>query len=183
MAPTVVTTAYGREAVAALHAQIVAAKAGEPLTPVTVLVPTNSVGVATRRLLGSGALGPVTARGAGVVGVSFLTVLRLAELLAAPALAAAQRRPVSTPVVAAAVRRVLAQQPGLFAPVVAHPATEEALVAAHRELAISNRPRSTHSPRKAHARRTSSVSIERCKRSSHPTGTPSTTSCKRPPTS
>ena len=70
-----------------------------------MIVPTNSVGVATRRLLASGELGPITSRGAGVVGVSFLTVYRLAELLAAPALAAAGRRPVSTPVVAAAVRQ------------------------------------------------------------------------------
>ena len=42
----------------------------------------------------------------------------------------------STAVVAAAIRRVLATDPGaLFAPVAAHPATEEALVGAHRELA------------------------------------------------
>ena len=128
------TTAYGRPAVAALHAQIVAAKRDEPLAPVTVVVPTNSVGVATRRLLASGELGPITSRGTGVVGVNFLTVYRLAELLAAPALAAAGRRPVSTPVVAAAVRRALADAPGLFAPVAEHPATEEALAAVHREL-------------------------------------------------
>ena len=128
------TTAYGRPAVAALHAQIVAAKQDEPLTPVTVVVPTNSVGVATRRLLASGEFGPITSRGVGVVGVTFLTVYRLAELLAAPTLAAAGRRPVSTPVVAAAVRAALAETPGLFAPVADHPATEEALAVVHREL-------------------------------------------------
>src|SRR5919204_1931310 len=49
--------------------------------------------------------------------------------------AAAGRRPVSTPVVAAAIRRELERAPGMFGPVAAHPATEEALVAAHRELA------------------------------------------------
>lgn len=125
---------YGRPAAEALHARIAAAKAGEPLAPVAVVVPTNSVGVATRRLLASGELGDVTARGVGIVGVSFLTVYRLAELLAAPTLAAAGRRPVSTPVVAAAVRSVLARDAGVFAPVARHPATEEALVAAHREL-------------------------------------------------
>jgi RecB family exonuclease len=100
-----------------------------------VVVPANSVGVAARRLLASGELGPVTDTGRGVVGVTFLTVFRLAELLGAPRLAAAHRRPVSTPVVAAAVRRELATKPGLFRPVAEHPATEEALVAAHKELA------------------------------------------------
>ncbi len=64
----------------------------------------------------------------------FLTVYRLAELLGAPRLAGAQRRPVSTPVLAAAVRAVLADAPGRFRPVAEHPATEAALVAAHREL-------------------------------------------------
>lgn len=127
-------TPYGRAAAAALHGELAAAKREDPLAPVTVVVPANSVGVAARRLLASGDLGPVTARGTGIVGVSFLTVYRLAELLGAPALAAAGRRPVSTPVVAAAVRGVLTDRPGVFAPVAAHPATEEALVAVHREL-------------------------------------------------
>lgn len=125
---------YGPEASRALHAAVVAAKAGDPLAPVTVVVPTNYVGVASRRLLGSGALGRVSAGGEGVAGVTFLTVYRLAELLGAPRLAAAHRRPVSTPVLAAAVRAVLADAPGRFRPVAEHPATEAALVAAHREL-------------------------------------------------
>jgi len=125
---------YGPPASRALHAAVVAAKAGDPLAPVTVVVPTNYVGVAARRLLGSGALGRVTEGGDGVVAVTFLTVYRLAELLGAPRLAAAHRRPVSTPVLAAAVRAVLAAGPGRFRPVAEHPATEAALVAAHREL-------------------------------------------------
>jgi RecB family exonuclease len=130
-----VPTAYGRAASATLHEVVRHAKGDEPLAPVTVLVPTNSVGVAARRRLASGELGPLTSAGTGIAGVAFLTVLRLAEQLAAPQLAAAGRRPVSTPVVAAAVRGVLARSPGLFAPVAEHAATEEALVAAHRELA------------------------------------------------
>jgi hypothetical protein len=125
---------YGPEASRALHAAVVAAKAGDPLAPVSVIVPTNYVGVAARRLLGSGALGRVTDGGDGVAGVTFLTVYRLAELLGAPSLAAAHRRPVSTPVLAAAVRAVLADAPGRFRPVAEHPATEAAVVAAHREL-------------------------------------------------
>src|SRR6476661_7398521 len=126
---------YGAEAARALHAAVVTAKAGDALAPVTVIVPTNYVGVAARRLLGSGALGRVTEGGDGVAGVTFLTVYRLAELLGAPRLAAAHRRPVSTPVLAAAVRAVLADAPGMFAPVAEHPATEAALVDAYRELA------------------------------------------------
>jgi ATP-dependent helicase/nuclease subunit B len=125
---------YGPDASRALHAAVAAAKAGDPLAPVTVVVPTNYVGVAARRLLGGGTLGRVTEGGVGIAGVTFLTVYRLAELLGAPRLAASQRRPVSTPVLAAAVRAVLADAPGRFRPVAEHPATEAALVAAHREL-------------------------------------------------
>src|SRR5947207_3448808 len=131
----VIPTAYGRRASEVLRAEIARAKASEPISPVTVVVPTNSVGVAARRLLASGEVGPVIPDRPGLIGVTFLTVFRLAELLAAPRLAASGRRPVSTPVVAAAVRPVLARAPGMFAPVAEHPATEEALVAAHRELA------------------------------------------------
>ena len=118
-----------------MHVEIARAKRESPLAPVTVVVPGNSVGVAVRRLLASGELGPVSPAGVGLIGVNFLTTFRLAELLAAPQLAAAGRRPVSTPVVAAAVRRVLATDPGaMFGRVASHPATEEALVGAHREL-------------------------------------------------
>ena len=135
MSLRVVPTPYGRASSEALHREIARAKAESPLAPVTVIVPGNSVGVAVRRLLASGELGPVSNVGSGLIGVNFLTAYRLAELLAAPRLAAAGRRPVSTPVVAAAVRRVLATDPGrMFGRVATHPATEEALVHAHREL-------------------------------------------------
>ncbi len=127
MSLSAVATAYGPAASGRLRDAVVDAKGGDPLAPVTVVVPTNSVGVSARRRLASS--------GRGVVGVTFLTVYRLAELLGAPRLAGAGRRPVSTPVVAAAVRRALTQAPGMFASVATHPATEEALVAAHRELA------------------------------------------------
>jgi ATP-dependent helicase/nuclease subunit B len=127
-------TGYGRQAAEALHARITAAKRGDPLAPVTVVVPTNYVGVSVRRLLAGGALGPVADRGDGIAGLTLLTVYRLAELLGAPRLAAQGRRPVSTPILGAAVRAVLADEPGLFADVAAHPATAEALVEAHREL-------------------------------------------------
>jgi ATP-dependent helicase/nuclease subunit B len=125
---------YGPDAAEALRASIAARKGSEPLAPVTVIVSSNHVGVATRRLLASGSLGPVCGQGVGLAAVSFLTPYRLAELLGAPRLAAAGRRPVSTPVIAAALRSALRASPGLFAPVVQHPATETALVAAYREL-------------------------------------------------
>ncbi|MBW3578572.1 MAG: hypothetical protein KY462_12695 [Actinobacteria bacterium] len=128
------TTPYGRDAAALLRERISAAKADDPLAPVAVVVPTNYVGVSTRRLLASGELGPITAPGNGIAGLTLLTVYRLAELLGAPRLAAAGRRPVSTPVIATAVRGVLADDAGVFGPVREHPSTEEALVRSHREL-------------------------------------------------
>jgi RecB family exonuclease len=134
MPPEVVATAYGCPALQALRRAVAAAKQGDPLAPVTVIVPANHVGVTARRVLASGSLGPVSDGGAGVAAVTFLTVYRLAELLGTPRLAAQRRRPVSTPVLAAALRRVLRRDPGLFAPVAEHPATEAALVAAFGEL-------------------------------------------------
>jgi hypothetical protein len=125
---------YGRPAAEKLQATIRRAKAGEPLAPVTIVVPSNYVGVATRRLLASGSLGPLCDKGIGVAAVSFVTVYRLAELLGSTRLAGGGRRPVSTPVIAAALRAALAKKPGIFAPVAAHAATETALIAAYREL-------------------------------------------------
>jgi RecB family exonuclease len=131
----VTTTSYGRPALDALARTVRAAKGDEPLAPVTVVVPSNHVGVTARRALAAGVAGPLTTRGTGTIGVNYLTPYRLAELLGAPGLAATGRRPVSNPVIAAALRRALRADPGLFGPVAAHPATEEALVAAYGELA------------------------------------------------
>jgi len=125
---------YGPAAAESLRDLIASAKGGDPLVPVTVVIPSNHVGVATRRLLASGDLGPVCERGRGLIAVDFLTVYRLAELLGSPGLAGTGRRPVSTPVIAAAIRAALAEWPGVFAPVASHAATEEALVDAYREL-------------------------------------------------
>lgn len=125
---------YGRPAAEVLRAEIAGAKNGDPLAPVTVIVPSNHVGVAARRLLASGRIGSVCGQGKGVAAVTFLTVYRLGELLGAPRLAAEGRRPVSTPVIGAAFRSALAERPGVFRPVATHPATEMALVSAYREL-------------------------------------------------
>ena len=84
---TVVPTPYGRAAAQALRDAVARAKHEDALAPVTVVVPTNSVGVSARRRLASGELGPTSPTGRGVVGVTFLTVYRLAELLGAAELA------------------------------------------------------------------------------------------------
>ena len=76
MSVELLTVPYGRAAAQALRDAVAAGKHGDPLAPVSVVVPTNYVGVAARRMLGSGALGPVTDRGVGVAGVTFLTVYR-----------------------------------------------------------------------------------------------------------
>lgn len=125
---------YGRPAAEALRGELSAAKGGDALAPVNVIVPSNQVGVTARRLLGSGVLGATTPAGSGFAAVSFLTVYRMAELLAAPRLAGEGRRPVSTPVIAQAIRAVLADDPGIFGPVAGHEATELALIGAYKEL-------------------------------------------------
>ncbi len=134
MAIDVCWVPYGADAALALRDAVAAAKADEPLAPVTVVVPSNHVGVASRRWLSSGALGSVAGSGVGLAAVTFLTVYRLAELLGAATLAGQGKRPVSTPVLAAAMRAELAAGPGLFEPVAEHPATESALVSTYREL-------------------------------------------------
>ena len=161
MSLRVVSTPYGRAAAEALRARDRAGEAGSPLAPVTVVVPGNSVGVAARRLLASGELGPVSSAGTGLIGVTFLTAYRLAELLAAPRLAAAGRRPGvharrrgRGP--AGAGRR---SGPAVRA-VAEHPATEEALVGAHRDLSDLDEPVARPArPRRASGRARSCGSI------------------------
>ena len=128
---------YGRDAAEALRAEIVAAKGTEPLAPVTVVVPSNHVGVAARRLLASGGLGPTT------VGARRRRARRGHLPHHLPAGRAARRAGPRRPGPPARVhpghhrggaRARCADDPGMFAPVAAHPATESALVASYREL-------------------------------------------------
>ena len=126
-------TGYGRPALDRLHKLISTIKADDPLAPVSVLVPSNYVGVSTRRLIASGELGPVGAH-RGLAGIDLLTTYRLAELLGAPRLAGWGRRPLSTPVIAAVVRGVLHDTSTMFAAVSEHPSTERALVRVYREM-------------------------------------------------
>lgn len=122
---------YGRPASQALARAIAAAKAGAALAPVTVIVPSNFAGLSARRLLGSKALAD-SGIANGIANVSFLTPFRLAELLAADQLL--DSRPLTNPVLGAAVRLALAAEPGPFAPVAEHQATEAALAALYAEL-------------------------------------------------
>lgn len=120
--------AHGRPAAEVLADVLGEIKArGGALAPVTVIVPSNFAGLAARRLLGSGHLRPT-----GLANVSFVTPFRLAELLAAHLLG--DRRPLTNPVLASAVRRALADDPGPFHAVADHLATEQALAALYAEL-------------------------------------------------
>ena len=123
-------TAYGRPAYDSLRACVSAAKTDDPLAPVTLVVPSDLSGVVARRTLARG----YDDRHDGVAALSVLTVARLAELVGAPALVGAGRRPLTSPVLAAAWRQAIADDPGVFAPVADHPSTVTALVAAHRTL-------------------------------------------------
>lgn len=122
--------AYGRPAYDSLRAAVSAAKAGDPLAPVTLVMPTDLSGVIARRALARG----FDDNHDGVAALTVLTVARLAELVGAPSLVATGRRPLASPVLAAAWRQVVADDPGVFGPVADHPSTITALAAAHRTL-------------------------------------------------
>ncbi len=129
--PPIVVTGYGPAAHEALATAVDRAQADDRLAPVTVVVPSNYVGLGARRAL---------ARRRGIAAVAFATPYRLAGMLGAAAMAAGGRRPLSTSVIAARVRSILRTEPGYFAGVEGHPATERALVGAHRELSEVPRP-------------------------------------------
>jgi hypothetical protein len=122
-------TQYGAEAYDVLCDRVTQAKRDDPLAQVTILVPSHLCGVIVRRALARGVAGH-----SGIAGLTVLTVDRLAEQLAAPALVGAGRRPTIGPVLTAAWRRALEENAGVFASVAEHRATVRALVNAHREL-------------------------------------------------
>ena len=130
MTVDLVTTSYGPPAHEALAEAVARAKGGDPLAPVTVVVPNHYVGLAARRALGRREHDGTR----GVAAVAFHTAYNLAEHLGGAAMAAEGRRGVTMTVIAAAVRTVLRRDPGHFRGVETHPATERALTRAHREL-------------------------------------------------
>ena len=128
-AARLLTAPFGATATNALAATIAAAKAGDPLDPVTVIVPGNLTGLALRRQLG--------ARGDGLFNVRFFVLDRLAELLGAGTLAAAGRRPLDDAVKAAFVRQVLAAKPAPLERVASAENTERAVIELLDELQAS----------------------------------------------
>lgn len=127
MTARVTTVAYGAPALSALEQVVADLKREDPMTDVTVLVPSDIAGLAVRRHLARG-IGDRP----GVAGIRVTTVERLADSLIAGRLDG--RKPASTPVLAAAWRAELATNPGRFAPVADHAATVRALVRSHTEL-------------------------------------------------
>jgi len=119
------TTPYGPSAFRALREAVDQLQGGNPLAAVTVVVPSNAVGVASRRWL---------AANGGVAAAQFVTSFRLAELLGGQSLAESGKRPVSTPVVDVAVRQILDTSSGIFAPIAHHQATITALRTTYRDL-------------------------------------------------
>lgn len=118
---------YGAPALGAVACAVEAGQGGDPLAPVTVVVPRSQVGLAVRRRL--------AARPGGVCNVAFVTLPALAARLAVDWLASTDRRPLTRPVLQEAVRAVLrTARGGLLGPVREEPATARALVATYREL-------------------------------------------------
>lgn len=130
LVPTVQYCAYGRPAMVALGQTITQVQA-TPLQPVTVIVPSNFAGLAARRMLGSNQIAAPDMP-AGIANVSFVTPFRLAELLAAGHLG--DRQPLTAPVLTAAVRRALRDDPRHFRQVRNHHATEQAVATVVGEL-------------------------------------------------
>ena len=134
MSIDLVTTGYGPPAHEALAEAVARAKGGDPLNPVTVVVPNHYVGLAARRALGRRRRNGT----GGIAAVAFYTAYDLAERLGGAEMATEGRRGVTNAVIAAGVRTALRREPGHFRGVQTHPATERALTRAHRELSELN---------------------------------------------
>ena len=130
MTVTVRSTPYGAPAYAALAEVVADIKGDDPLTPVILIVPGERVGIAARRAL---ARGP-TSGTPGIAALRVVTLRRFAEILAGDELTRTGRRPITGPVLIGAIRSLLAETPGIFAPVVRHVGTARALIEAHRKL-------------------------------------------------
>ena len=99
-------------------------QAEDPFAPVTVVVPTTYAGLYLRRDIGR----------RGLVNVRFLPLARVAELLGAPSLAAADRLPLKPPIEFAAVRRAANEAAGELEPFRAHPSFHASLRTTFRDL-------------------------------------------------
>lgn len=105
------------------------AKAGSPLTAVTVVVPSVGAGRDVLHYL---------ARHHGVANTRVLTVAQVVDRLAGPALL--PRLPLPYPLLEAAIQRVLCDEPGVFAEVADQPVTAQALAGASWTLSSFAEP-------------------------------------------
>lgn len=119
-----VGTGYGAEALDALAGTVDAAKRDDPMAPVTVVVPSSYAGLSVRRVLGARS---------GLLNVRFMVAPRLAELLAGGRIVG-KRDPLTPALRSAAVRAVLADDPGPFRAVAGHVSTARALESTFRDL-------------------------------------------------
>ncbi|HEU5081981.1 MAG TPA: PD-(D/E)XK nuclease family protein [Acidimicrobiales bacterium] len=120
-------TRFGDPALDALADVVAGARGVDPLAPVTVVTPSPSVAVATRRALAR--------RVGAVAGVGFHALGAVAEQLAAPALAGAGLGAgIDREVVVTAVRVALAEAPGAFGPIADHRVTWERIADAVTEI-------------------------------------------------
>jgi RecB family exonuclease len=95
------------------------------------VVPSNTTGLSARRLLAVGD-SRTGLPSINLANVSFVTPFRLAEMLGAGLVGV--RKPLTNPVLASAIRATLATNPGMFAAVAGHQATQSAIVALYGEL-------------------------------------------------
>lgn len=126
----VTTTTFGRPAFLELSRLIAELQGGDALEPVTVVVSGHAHSASIRRELARTSPN-------GIAAVDLVTLPQLASRIAATHLARGDGnspRPASQAVATAYTRKVLADAPGDFAPIAAHPATAEALARSQSEL-------------------------------------------------
>ena len=119
---------FGVPARERLQALVAAAKANNPLAPVTIVPPNSYAGVSLRRVL---------AGQTGLLNVRFMAMARLAEYLGAPSMAAKSRGPLSAAVELAAIKAVATESAGqgVLGRVAGHPALHRTLQSSFRDLA------------------------------------------------
>lgn len=127
---------FGREASRALRDEIALAQQGDPLAPVTVVVPRGITGLGVRRLLASGDLGPAPSTDRlGVANLRFTTLPRLAVDLAGSRRSDDGALPATETVVRAVARMTLAAaRTNVLGPARDHPGTARSLVRLYRDL-------------------------------------------------
>src|SRR4051794_19156075 len=137
----ILTVGFGPPALGALAGAIRAARADDPLAPLSVVTPTRHVAVSVRRHLArlppldppragrapTGRHGSNAEPGRGLVAVQWLSSAQLAEVVAGPRLALDGRPPLTDLLRRAAVRAALDEVPGRFAALIGNPATERRL--------------------------------------------------------